>query len=44
MPSASFKTGSLTGKVFSTRAWDTSWVQKMEETQMTTWPGHCKTQ
>ena len=39
----SFMIGSLTGKVFSTRAWETSWVQKMDETQITTWPGHCKT-
>lgn len=43
LSSTSFKTCSLTGRVFSTRAWDTSLVQKMEETQMTTWPGHCKT-
>lgn len=41
--STSFMTGSLTGRVFSIRAWDTSLVQKMEETQITTWPGHCKT-
>lgn len=41
--STSFMTCLLTGRVFSTRAWDTSLVQKMEETQITTWPGHCKT-
>lgn len=33
----------LTGRVLVTMASDTSVVQKMEEAQMTTWPGHCST-
>lgn len=33
----------LTGRELFTMASDTSVVQKMEEAQMTTWPGHCST-
>lgn len=33
----------LTGRLLFTMASDTSVVQKMEEAQMTTWPGHCST-
>lgn len=33
----------LTGKVLVTMASDTSLVQKMEDAQITTWPGHCNT-
>lgn len=33
----------LTARVLFWMASDTSVVQKMEEAQMTTWPGHCNT-